>query len=187
RLGAITANAQPSFISVGALGVLGIGLVYGLKHATEADHIVAVSAIVSEHRKLARAAVVGGLWGAGHTASLIIVGVFVLALRIAIPEHVASWLEFAVALMIIGLGIAAFRRALRSRSDFHIHKHGHDDLTHAHIHFHERGPLSHAARPHTHAVLRIGFKPLLVGALHVLAGSGAITLLVLTQITLSYL
>ena len=187
RLGAITASAQPSFISVGALGVLGIGLVYGLKHATEADHIVAVSAIVSEHRKLARAAVVGGLWGAGHTASLIIVGVFVLALRIAIPEHVASWLEFAVALMIIGLGIAAFRRALRSRSDFHIHKHGHDDLTHAHIHFHERGRLSHAVRPHTHAVMRIGFKPLLVGAMHGLAGSGALTLLVLTQINSSSL
>jgi ABC-type nickel/cobalt efflux system permease component RcnA len=187
RLGAITANAQPSFISVGALGVLGIGLVYGLKHATEADHIVAVSAIVSEHRKLARAAVVGGLWGAGHTASLIIVGVFVLALRIAIPEHVASWLEFAVALMIIGLGIAAFRRALRSRSDFHTHKHDHDDLTHAHIHFHERGRLSDAVRPHTHAVMRIGFKPLLVGAMHGLAGSGALTLLVLTQINSSSL
>jgi nickel/cobalt transporter (NicO) family protein len=187
RLGAITANAEPSFISVGALGVLGIGLVYGLKHATEADHIVAVSAIVSEHRKLVRAAFVGGLWGAGHTASLIIVGVFVLALRIAIPQHVASWLEFAVALMIIGLGTAAFRRALRSRPDFHLHKHGHGDLTHAHIHFHEDGRLPDAAQPHTHAVARIGFKPLLVGAMHGLAGSGALTLLVLTQINSSML
>ncbi len=187
RLGAATANAEPSFISVGALGVLGIGLVYGLKHATEADHIVAVSAIVSEHRKLVRAAFVGGLWGAGHTASLIIVGVFVLALRIAIPEHVASWLEFAVALMIIGLGIAASRRALRSRSDLHIHEHGHSDLTHAHIHFHEGSRLADAVQPHTHAVARIGFKPLLVGAMHGLAGSGALTLLVLTQINSSLL
>lgn len=186
RLGAATANTDPSFISVGALGVLGIGLVYGLRHATEADHIVAVSAIVSEHRKLMRAAFVGGLWGAGHTASLIIVGAFVLALRIAIPEHVASWLEFAVALMIIGLGIVAFRRALRSRSDFHIHKHGHGDLSHAHIHFHEAsGPDT--AQTHTHAVPRIGFKPLLVGAMHGLAGSGALTLLVLTQIKSSVL
>jgi len=183
RLSAITANAEPSFISVGALGVLGIGLVYGLKHATEADHIVAVSAIVSEHRQLVRAAVVGGLWGAGHTASLIIVGVFVLALRIAIPEHVASWLEFAVALMIIGLGIAAFRRALRSRSDFHLHKHDHGDLTHAHIHFHDGGRRHiNPAQPHSHTVARIGLKPTLVGAMHGLAGSGALTLLVLTQI-----
>jgi nickel/cobalt exporter len=188
RLGAATANAEPSFISMGALGVLGIGLVYGLKHATEADHIVAVSAIVSEHRKLVPAAFVGGLWGAGHTASLLIVGVFVLALRIAIPEHVASWLEFAVALMIIGLGIMAFRRALWSRSDFHIHKHGHHNLSHAHIHFHEEGSRQiNPVQPHSHTVARIGLKPVLVGAVHGLAGSGALTLLVLTQIKSSLL
>ena len=186
-LNSIAGHVDPSFVSVGALGVLGIGLVYGLKHATEVDHIVAVSAIVSEHRKLARAAIVGGLWGAGHTASLVVVGACVLALRIAIPQRVASWLEFAVALMIIGLGMAAFRRALRSRSDFHIHKHGHDDLSHAHIHFHEAGRPVATAQTHPHAVTRIGFKPLLVGAIHGLAGSGALTLLVLTQIKSSVL
>ena len=60
--------------TAGALGVLGLGLVYGLKHATEVDHIVAVSTIVSEHRKLSHAAWVGGLWGAGHTISLAVVG-----------------------------------------------------------------------------------------------------------------
>lgn len=187
-LGGANANAEPSFVSVGALGVLGIGLVYGLKHATEADHIVAVSAIVSEHRKLARAAFVGGLWGAGHTASLLIVGVFVLALRIAIPEHLASWLEFAVALMIIGLGIVAFRRALRSRSDLHIHKHDHHALSHAHVHFHAQGTRHlDLIQSHSHDVARLGIKPALVGAMHGLAGSGALTLLVLTQIKSSVL
>src|SRR6266536_2199101 len=89
-------EARSSLASAGALGLLGLGLLYGLKHATEVDHIVAVSAIVSEHRKLARAALVGGLWGAGHTASLIIVGTAVLALRIAIPNAIANWLEFGV-------------------------------------------------------------------------------------------
>ncbi len=187
RLHSIATPAEPSFVSVGALGVLGLGLVYGLKHATEVDHVVAVSAIVSEQRRLARAAIVGGLWGAGHTASLVIVGACVLALRIAIPERVASWLEFGVALMIIGLGMAAFRRALRSRADVHIHKHGHGDLSHAHIHFHEDGRLADAAQPHSHFVTRIGLKPTLVGAMHGLAGSGALTLLVLTQIQSSVL
>ncbi len=187
RLGAATANSEPSFISLGALGVLGIGLIYGLRHATEADHIVAVSAMVSEHRKLVRAALVGGLWGAGHTASLIIVGIFVLSLRIAIPEHVASWLEFAVAMMIIGLGIVAFKRALRRRSDFHFHKHAHDDLSHAHMHFHEGASRHESAELHSHSVARIGLKPVLVGAMHGLAGSGALTLLVLTQIKSSAL
>jgi ABC-type nickel/cobalt efflux system permease component RcnA len=167
---------------VSALGVLGLGLLYGLKHATEVDHIVAISAIVSEHRKLARAAIVGGLWGAGHTASLVIVGAFVLALRIAIPALVASWLEFGVALMIIGLGVVALRRAFRSRADVHIHKHDHGDQRHAHIHFHDADYSADATQSHSHSVARIGLKPTLVGAMHGLAGSGALTLLVLTQI-----
>lgn len=186
RLGTMTVNTGSSAVSGGALGVfgvLGLGLVYGLRHATEVDHIVAVSAIVSEHRKLGRAAIVGGLWGAGHTASLVIVGSVVLALRIAIPERVASWLEFCVALMIIGLGVAALRRALRTRSDLHVHRHAHGNLRHAHVHFHEHGS-QHIPLPesHSHNLMRVGLKPVIVGAVHGLAGSGALTLLVLTQI-----
>jgi ABC-type nickel/cobalt efflux system permease component RcnA len=168
----------------GALALLGLGFVFGLKHATEVDHVVAVSAIVSEQRKVWRAALVGGLWGAGHTASLICVGVIVLALRVAIPERVSHWLEFCVALMIIALGATALARALHRRADVHIHQHSHDGLTHAHIHFHEHG-TEHARRKraeHTHAIARLGVKPFLVGAMHGLAGSAALTLLVLTQI-----
>jgi len=165
------------------VGLLGLGLIYGLKHATEADHIVAVSAIVSEHKKLARAAIVGGLWGAGHTASLVVVGMIVLALRVAIPQRVAGWLEFSVALMIIALGVIAFRKALHRRSDLHAHRHGHGMFLHSHIHFHEAEDRTNAmAAKHTHRVARIGVKPMIVGAVHGLAGSAALTLLVLTQI-----
>lgn len=173
--------AAPSFSSIGTFGLLGLGLVYGVKHATEADHIVAVSTIVTEHRKLARAALVGALWGAGHTASLVAVGAVVLALKIGIPERVAGWLEFLVALMIIGLGVFAFRRAVRERADFHVHCHGHGLLAHSHVHFHE--DEQPAIFPdHSHKVARIGIKPTIVGAVHGLAGSAALTLLVLTQI-----
>ena len=183
-------GAGPSLASMGAFAVLGLGLVFGLKHATEVDHVVAVSTIVSEHRSLWRAAIVGGLWGAGHTASLVFVGVFVLTLRVAIPERVAGWLEFGVALMIIALGVNAFARALRGRADAHVHRHGHGGIEHAHVHFHEQG-AEHAGEVagytqevagHTHAVTRIGLKPVLVGAMHGLAGSAALTLLVLAQI-----
>jgi ABC-type nickel/cobalt efflux system permease component RcnA len=170
--------------STGVLAVLGLGLVFGLKHATEADHVVAVSTIVSEHRTLPRAALVGGLWGAGHTASLMAVGAVVLALRVAIPPRTAAWLEFCVALMIVGLGTNALARALRGRARVHLHRHSHDGAPHTHVHFHEAGAAGrapHAAR-HTHAVTRVGWKPLLVGAMHGLAGSAALTLLVLTQI-----
>ncbi|MBA3257518.1 MAG: urease accessory protein UreH [Pyrinomonadaceae bacterium] len=168
--------------SLSLLAVLGVGLAFGLKHATEADHIVAVSTMVSEHRSLWRSAVVGALWGMGHTASLMAVGVVVLALRVAIPEWVASWLEFGVALMIIGLGASALMRGLRKRRNFHLHRHRHDGVSHLHVHFHDHqtehtGPVA----AHSHAVSILGIKPFLVGAIHGLAGSAALMLLVLAQ------
>ena len=180
---------ETSFTSVGVFALLALGLVFGLKHATEVDHVVAVSTIVSEHRNVLRSALVGGLWGVGHTASLILVGVLVLVFRVAIPQRVANWLEFGVALMIIALGLLAIMRVLRKRADIHLHRHSHDGQSHVHVHFHEHG-TEHASAVssdasslrHSHAIARIGFKPLLVGAMHGLAGSAALTLLVLTQI-----
>jgi len=180
---------ETSFTSVGVFALLAFGLVFGLKHATEVDHVVAVSTIVSEHRNVWRSALVGGLWGVGHTASLIIVGVLVLVFRVAIPQRVANWLEFGVALMIIALGVLAITRVLRKRADIHLHRHIHDGQSHVHVHFHEHG-TEHASAVssdasslrHSHAIARIGFKPLLVGAMHGLAGSAALALLVLTQI-----
>ncbi len=180
---------ETSFTSVGVFALLGLGLVFGLKHATEVDHVVAVSTIVSEHRSVFRSALVGALWGVGHTASLLVVGVIVLVFRAAIPAPVANWLEFGVALMIIALGLLAMMRVLRRRSDVHVHKHSHDGHSHMHIHFHEeKTQHDHGqSSPHTHAVASIGIKPVLVGTMHGLAGSGALTLLVLSQIKSAWL
>ena len=166
-----------------SLTLLGLGLLFGLKHATEVDHVVAVSTIASQQRNVLRSALVGALWGAGHTASLLIVVVIVLCLRIAIPESVSRWLELGVALMIIGLGTAALWRALRNRSDVHVHEHSHEGVSHVHIHFHESETRHKAERKHSHAVSAVGIKPVLIGMMHGLAGSGALTLLVLTQIS----
>ena len=183
---------DPSFTSLGVFALLGLGLVFGLKHATEVDHVVAVSTIVSEHRNVLRSALVGGLWGAGHTAALVIIGVLVLVFRVSIPPGVATWLEFGVALMIIALGVVAVARVLRKRADVHLHRHSHDGQSHVHIHFHEHGTehapatapqasvKKHAS--HSHAISQVGFKPMLVGAMHGLAGSAALTLLVVTQV-----
>jgi len=164
------------------IAVVAIGLGFGLKHATEVDHIVAVSTIVSEHRTLWRSTLVGALWGMGHTASLVAVGVVVLVLRVTIPDWVASWLEFGVALMIIGLGASALIRSLHKRRDFHLHRHQHDGVSHVHIHFHEHetehaGPVT----AHSHAISIVGRKPFLVGAMHGLAGSAALMLWVVAQ------
>ena len=173
--------------SLSVLAVLSIGLVFGLKHATEVDHVVAVSTIVSQHKNVFHSAFVGALWGVGHTASLLVISVVVLTLRVAIPERVSGWLELGVAVMIVCLGISALRRALRKNADVHVHQHNHDGLSHTHVHFHEEetrhAPATHSH--HSHAVSRLGWKPVLIGMMHGLAGSGALTLLVLTQISSS--
>ncbi len=170
------------------LGILGMGLLFGIKHATEADHIAAVGAIVSEQDGLSRALRTGGLWGTGHTLAILLAGVLVVGLRLTIPGPIARGLEFCVALMIIALGGAALTRALRICPGIHVHRHAHDSHSHAHLHFHdaEKGHLpgrDAAAELHAHHALRhVGYKPLLVGMMHGLAGSAALTLLVLAQI-----
>ncbi len=171
--------------SLSILAVLSIGLLFGLKHATEVDHVVAVSTIVSQHKSIFHSALVGGLWGIGHTVSLLVIALVVLTLRVAIPERVSGWLELGVAVMIVCLGISALRRALRRNREVHLHQHSHDGLSHTHVHFHEKetkhAPASHSH--HSHAVSNLGWKPVLIGMMHGLAGSGALTLLVLTQIS----
>jgi hypothetical protein len=176
-----------------AFGVLGIGLLFGLRHATEADHIAAVGALVSERRGLREAVRAGALWGAGHTVSILLAGLFVLGINLAIPARAARLLELAVAIMIIALGGTALARALRSRPDVHSHVHLHGGRWHRHLHFHGAGdahlpgPVGRSAGPrpdahHAHAAAPLGWKPLLVGLIHGLAGSAALTLLVLVQI-----
>ena len=78
---------EASFTSAGVLALLGLGLVFGLKHATEVDHVVAVSTIVSRHRNVLLSALVGALWGVGHTATLLLTGAVVLVLRVAMHRH----------------------------------------------------------------------------------------------------
>src|SRR5438128_151371 len=134
------------------IATLGLGFVLGLKHATEADHLAAVSAIVTEKRSLWQSAVVGALWGAGHTVSLLVAGFFVIAFGLAIPERVANLFELAVALMIVFLGT----RLLRHAPSMTTHDHADAGLS--------------------------GWRPLLVGIVHGLAGSAALTLLVLAEV-----
>jgi len=164
-----------------ALTLLGLGLSFGLKHAGDVDHVVAVSTIVSQQRNLLRAAAVGALWGLGHTFTILVVGGLVLGFRLAISVAVAGWLELAVALMIIVLGILALKRVFQGRKDVHIHRHQHDGISHVHIHFHDPEKEHSRSSSHSHGISELGVKPLLIGAVHGLAGSAALTLIVLTQ------
>ena len=159
------------------LGVLGLGFLLGLRHALDADHIAAVGAMVSERPGWRTALRTGLLWGLGHTVALLVAGAFVIGLHLVIPDAIARALEAGVALMVLFLGGTALARALRARADVHSHYHAHGRRVHRHLHFHD------ASGEHDpHRVARIGLKPLLVGTLHGLAGSAALTLLVLAQI-----
>src|SRR5262245_42539241 len=104
------------------LAVLGLGFALGVRHALDPDHLVAVSTIVSRNKSVARSSLAGALWGVGHTASLLICGNIVLALRLNIPEGFAATAERAVAVMLVLLGVHALWRAIRS-SRLHAHFH----------------------------------------------------------------
>lgn len=161
-----------------AASVLAFGLVLGLKHAVEADHLAAVTTIVSERKSILSASLVGGLWGVGHTISLFAAGLAVILLRVEISKRMEMALEFCVALMLVALGANALRKLARG-GRVHLHTHRHGGFWHVHPHLHES---SGEADEETHHGLRLSGRPLVVGMIHGLAGSAALMLLVLSTI-----
>lgn len=157
---------------------LAVGFVLGLRHALDPDHVVAVSTIVSECKSLRRSSLVGTFWGLGHTFSLLIVGVAVIALKLTLTERVTAWMEFGVAVMLVGLGVKALVSSLRGWK-LHAHKHEHGGPPHVHLHVHRPGEAE--VHQHRH-VLGLGIKPFLVGMVHGLAGSGTLVILVVATI-----
>lgn len=166
------------FAAGSTIGVLGLGFFIGLKHATEADHLAAVSTIVSERKSLWSSAVVGGLWGLGHTISLVIAGVFVLLLNFEISERTETILEFGVGIMLLMLGLNVIRR-VKNGGILHFHAHGHGEREHAHPHIH--APAQND-RAETHHGFEFSPRSILIGMVHGLAGSAALMLIVIPTI-----
>jgi len=158
------------------LSVLIIGLGIGLRHALDTDHIAAVSAIVSERRNLFSSLLIGGLWGVGHTASLLLAGLAVILMQFQI-ERYEKPLEFCVALMLIGLGVNVLYKLARG-GRIHFHEHSHADHKHVHPHLHDDKPEA----ANSHHGLRLGIRPLVIGMIHGLAGSAALMLAILATI-----
>jgi sulfite exporter TauE/SafE len=154
--------------------VLVIGFVLGLQHATEADHLAAVSTIVSEKKNLFTASLVGGLWGIGHTISLFAVGLLVILLKVKISLSLEAKLEACVGAMLVLLGINALRK-LFTASKVHVHSHEHDGHKHVHIHAHGAG-----SKEESHH--RLSPRSIFIGMVHGLAGSAALMLLVVPTI-----
>lgn len=165
----------------GAMAVLGFGFLLGLKHALDADHLVAVSAIVGERRDIMGAAIVGGVWGLGHTAALLVAGLIIVLLRPELPETLAPILELLVAVMIVGLGIGLLVKIARhGGATLHNDIHAHGALMHKHPHLHYGD--GHGEQGGQHHALRFSRKPFVVGLIHGLAGSATLVLLVLAEI-----
>jgi sulfite exporter TauE/SafE len=145
-------------------GVLALGFFLGMRHATDPDHVIAVGTLVARHRSSRRAALIGAVWGLGHTLTVLIVGGGIILLGWVIPVRVGLSLELSVGAMLIVLGGATLARGYRrlrlgppasgSSGEAHSHPHRHGDYV----------------------------RPLVVGVVHGLAGSAAVALLVLAAI-----
>ena len=187
---------------ISLLSIVAVGFFLGMRHATDPDHVIAVTTIVARHRNLLRAAMTGVFWGIGHTLTIFVVGTLIILFDVVIPMRIGLSMEFSVGLMLIVLGamnVASFLRSSRSitydyqteTEDIHRHPHSHGDYVHNHAHGHSAETHSHNANQTPITVLdrlfgKIGLyqqlRPLVVGIVHGLAGSAAVALLVLTTI-----
>jgi len=151
----------------------GLGSLLGMRHALEPDHLAAVSTLVTHERGGYKAAFLGACWGVGHTFSLLVVGIGLVLLRAEMPARAATAFEFGVAVMLIALGLRAIYLAARQGPTGPAHVHHHGRVVHAHsgvdAHIHIGG-------------WTLAKRPLLVGAVHGLAASGALPALVLTTL-----
>ncbi len=141
----------------------GFGLLLGVRHAFEADHLIAMVTMLTHQKNSRKAALVGTFWGLGHTITLLVVGLSVLLLKLSIPTIIEKNLEGFVGIMLIILGI----QTVYKRVELHKHSHSHDGVTHSHIH-----QMTH----HQHG------KSFVIGMVHGLAGSGALMVLVLSLV-----
>jgi len=187
---------------VNLLSIIALGFFLGMRHATDADHVIAVTTIVTRQRSIWKAAAIGGFWGVGHTLTIFGVGAAIILFDLVIPTRVGLSMELSVGLMLIILGVMnvfSFRKAVpeavleahAGSAAVHTHVHSHGDYVHSHAHSHSPESHSHSAE-HTPVAwmdryfgetrLYQPLRPLLIGIVHGLAGSAAVALLVLTTI-----
>jgi hypothetical protein len=183
-----------------------LGFFLGMRHATDADHVVAIATIVSRERTIVGSVLIGAAWGIGHTITIVAVGTAIIVFGVVIPPQLGLSMEFVVGLMLVLLGVLTLTGMGRAVGvtashphapsantlELHDHLHVHGDYVHRHAHGH--GPNDHAhAEEHTPLARldrsRLGrhafyqwLRPFVVGLVHGLAGSAAVALMILTII-----
>jgi hypothetical protein len=188
------------------LSFLFLGFFLGMRHATDADHVVAIATIVSRERSVAGSALIGAAWGVGHTVTVMAVGAAIIVFGVVIPPRLGLSMEFAVGIMLVVLGVLTLTgmgRAVDAAHahpgvgaghalDLHDHLHAHGDYVHRHPHAHQPGAHGYAeehtplARLDRSGLGRLAYygwlRPFVVGLVHGLAGSAAVALMVLSII-----
>lgn len=150
-----------------------LGMLLGVRHALEPDHLAAVSTLAAEQKSMRGGLFIGALWGLGHSFSLLLVGGSLAVVEAQMPTRVADALELGVGLMIVALGVRAILKAFREGRTGVVAPHRHGHLLHIHP----------APEAHVHVSRwTLATRPLLVGLVHGLAGSGALTALVLAEL-----
>ena len=166
------------------LFVTGLGLILGMRHSTDADHVVAISTIVSKQRSIRNAAVIGSIWGLGHTITIFIVGSLIILFGVEIPTRLGLSMEFSVALMLILLGVLNLTGMIQKLTAFFtpaivVAKKTLDSEQ-------KNQTVTRIESLIENTVGRLGLyqclRPLAIGLVHGLAGSAAVALLVLSTI-----
>jgi high-affinity nickel permease len=160
--------------------VIAVAALLGLRHATDPDHLTAVSTLIAsgEEQSAKRAGILGLSWGIGHATTLIALGLPIVLFNSYLPKPAQQAAEFAVGLLIVALAVRLLVRWRQGR--FHAHLHHHEGSSHRHLHSHKTS----TAHEHVHAK-RLGRTPLQaygIGLLHGAGGSAGVGLLLLAAI-----
>src|SRR5262249_1707274 len=129
---------------VSFLSIIALGFFLGMRHATDPDHVIAVTTIVSRQRSIKYAAFIGVLWGVGHTVTIFLVGSAIVLFGLVIPPRLGLTMELSGGIMLVILGILNLTGILRwitesvspGHGHVHSHIHAHGDFVHTHPHSH---------------------------------------------------
>ena len=192
---------------LGLLSIIALGFFLGMRHATDPDHVIAVTTIVSREKRISTSAWIGVFWGIGHTLTIFAIGTAIIAFDLVIPPRLGLSMELSVGVMLIVLGamnVLSFIRGLPAGSTEAVPSTGHHDPQVVHSHVHAHGDYIHSHRhthtpelhPHTEQQTPVAcvdrmllkfkayrpVRPLIIGIVHGMAGSAAVALLVLTTV-----
>jgi high-affinity nickel-transport protein len=167
--------------------IIGLGFLLGMRHATDPDHVVAVTTIVSREREVKQAALIGVAWGAGHTLTILLVGSAMILFRVVLSPRVGLAMELAVAVMLVFLGIRNMGgrfgcAALPEHEPRNFAGADHHQRGHVHPHPDCGTPVRMLDRWFGRVSVYQFLRPMIVGVVHGLAGSAAIALLVVSTI-----